>query len=330
MEYRFLGKTGIMVSKLCFGTMTFGAEADEAESAAMFKACLAAGVNFFDCADIYAGGRSEEILGRLVRTCRDKVVITSKTYFRSSDDVNGMGASRLHIMSSIERSLRRLGTDRIDVYFIHRFDDKTPLEETFRALDDLVRQGKILYTGVSNFAAWQIEKALGVTAAAGMTSIHCVQPMYNLVKRQVESEILPMAMAEKLGVMTYSPLGGGLLSGKYAPDKRPDAGRLTIHKIYQTRYADELNYDIAARFTALAAKKGKPPAALAVAWAASHPAVTSAIIGARNCDQLKDSLAAADIKMTDALRAEISSLSPEPAPATDRNEERTEFSFGVR
>jgi len=330
MNYVFLGRTGVKVSAVCFGTMTFGAEADEAGSSALFAACRDAGVNFFDCADIYAGGRSEEILGRLIKDCRSEVVITSKVYFAASKDVNAMGASRRHIMESAEASLKRLGTDRIDLYFIHRFDDRTPLEETLRALDDLVRQGKVLYPAASNFAAWQTAKALGVSAREGYASLYCIQPMYNLVKRQAEVEILPMAGSEGLGVIPYSPLAGGLLSGKYGVAKRPESGRLTTHKISQARYGDALYYEVAERFTEFARERGHHPAALAVAWVAAHPAVTAPIIGARTTDQLRTCLAALDIPMTAELRDGISALSPEPPPATDRNEERTEFTFGVR
>lgn len=331
MTYKFLGKTGVKVSTIAFGTMSFGADADEAGSAAMFEACRAVGVNVFDCADMYAGGRSEEILGRLVKDCREEVLVTSKVYFATSKDVNGMGASRRHVMSAVEGSLRRLQTDRIDIYFIHRFDDRTPLEETLRALDDLVRQGKVVYTGASNFAAWQVAKALGISAKEGLAAFACIQPMYNLVKRQAESEVLPMAESEGLGVFPYSPLGGGLLSGKYGVGRKPESGgRLISNKIYRARYGDALNFEVAERFAAFAAERGFDPVGLAVAWAASHPAVTAPIVGARSAAQLGASLAAVDIPMTPGLRAEISALTPEPAPATDRNEEKTEFSFGVR
>ena len=330
MNYKFLGRSGLKVSSLCFGTMTFGAEADEAESAAMFRACRDAGINFFDCADIYAGGRSEEILGRLIRDGREDVVITSKAYFATSKDVNAMGASRRHLMSAVEASLRRLGTDRVDVYFIHRFDDRTALEDTLRALDDLVRQGKVVYTGASNFAAWQVAKALGICQNSGWAPLTCIQPMYSLVKRQAEVEILPMAQSEKLGVIPYSPLAGGLLSGKYEAGPAPERGRLMNHKISQMRYGEAWYHEVAGRFAAFARERGLDPVSLAIAWAGSHPAVTAPIIGARTVGQLRACLAAADVPMTEGLRAEISALSPEPPPATDRNEERTEFSFGIR
>jgi aryl-alcohol dehydrogenase-like predicted oxidoreductase len=310
--------------------MTFGAEADEAESSAMFRACRDAGVNFFDCADIYAGGRSEEILGRLIKDGREDVVITSKAYFATSKDVNAMGASRRHILSAVEASLRRLGTDRIDIYFVHRFDDRTALEDTLRALDDLVRQGKVVYTGASNFAAWQVAKALGISVNRGWVPFSCIQPMYNLVKRQAEVEILPMARSEDLGVFPYSPMAGGLLSGKYGTAGRPGTGRLATHKISQTRYGEASYAEVAGRFTAFARERGFDPAGLAIAWVAGQPAVTAPIIGARDRAQLRACLSAVDIPMTQDLWSEISALSPEPPPATDRNEERTEFTFGVR
>ncbi|MFH1942898.1 MAG: aldo/keto reductase [bacterium] len=330
MEYKFLGKTGVKVSSLCFGTMSFGGDADEATSEAMFHRCREAGINFFDCADVYQKGRAEEILGRLVAPCRDEVVITSKVYFPMGDDVNAGGASRRHIIASIEASLKRLKTDRIDFYFIHRFDDRTELTETLRALDDLVRQGKILYPAASNFAAWQVAKSLGICAKEGWSEFKCIQPMYNLVKRQAEVELLPLAQSENLGVIPYSPLGGGLLTGKYGPSKKPKSSRLTENKIYQTRYGDASCYETAQRFTDYARKNGFDPAALAVAWVAGHPAVTASIIGARNIEQLEGSLKSLDIRMTPELRAEISGLSSEPPPATDRNEERTPFQFGTR
>lgn len=330
MNYQFLGRTGVKVSALCFGTMSFGGDADESVSAELFKYCRDKGINFFDCADVYAGGKSEEILGRLIKDCREEVVITSKVYFAAGQDPNAMGASRRHIMYAVEGSLRRLATDRIDLYFIHRFDDATPLEETLRALDDLLRQGKILYTGASNFAAWQVEKALGISAREGLEAFACLQPMYNLVKRQAETEIFPMAQAEGLAVIPYSPLGGGLLAGKYGVGKKPAAGRLVSNKIYVTRYGDNMNYEIADRFVELARSRGFDPASLAVAWVGSNPAVTAPIIGARNIEQLRSSVASVDIPMTPELRAEISALSPEPPPATDRSEERTPFHFGIR
>ncbi|HVF09940.1 MAG TPA: aldo/keto reductase [Abditibacteriaceae bacterium] len=322
MQYRFLGRTGVQVSGLCFGTMSFGGDADEATSAALFGRCRDAGINFFDTANVYAAGRSEEILGRLIADCRDEIILTSKVHFPAGADINARGSSRRHIMLAVDASLRRLGTDRLDLYFLHRFDSHTPAEETLRALDDLVRQGKILYPAVSNWAAWQIAKALGISAREGLARFACIQPMYSLVKRQAEVEILPLALSEQVGVISYSPLGGGLLTGKYGVHQRPEQGRLVTDKLYGQRYGDTVYYEIAERFTDHAQGRGIHPAALAVAWVMAHPAVTAPIIGARNIQQLEPSLAAVDVPMTPAWRAEIAALSVEPPPATDRSEEQ--------
>ena len=330
MEYKFIGRTGVRVSTLCFGTMSFGGDADKETSAALFHRCREAGINFFDCANTYQTGGAEEILGELIADCRDEVILTSKVYFPMGKDINARGASRRHIVASVEASLKRLKTDRLDFYFIHRFDPHTPLEETLRALDDLVQWGKILYPAASNFAAWQVAKALGISAGAGWPRFECLQPMYNLVKRQVEVEILPMALYENLGVITYSPLGGGLLSGKYGTSLRPSSGRLLENERYRVRYADNQVYEIAERFCNYALSHGFAPASLAVAWVAGHPAVTAPIIGARNLEQLEDSLKSLDIKLTPEMRAEISALSPEPPLATDREEERILDSFRGR
>ena len=329
-SHRYLGDTGVKVSPLCMGTMTFGGPADRETSAAMFRRCREAGINVFDCANVYEDGRSEEILGELVADCRDEVVLTTKAYFPMGDDPNARGASRYHLVRAVEDSLRRLDTDRIDVFFVHRFDEQTGLAETLRALDDLVRQGKVLYLGASNFAAWQVMKALGRQRAEGWTPFHVIQPMYNLTKRQAEVELLPLAESENLGVLSYSPLGGGLLTGKYGIDQKPNEGRLVENPMYQTRYGADVHYEVADRFTTFAEEHGYDPAALAVAWVAHHPAVTAPIIGARTLDQLEGSLGALDIDMTEDLRAEISALSPAPPPATDRVEERSEHTYGNR
>ena len=323
MQYVTLGRTGMKVSRLCFGTMSFGGDADEQTSAAMFSRCREAGINFFDCADFYQKGRAEEILGSLAASCRDQLVLTSKVFAPMSDDVNDRGLSRRHIMLAVENSLRRLRTDRLDLYFCHAFDPAAAMEETLRAMDDLVRQGKVLHPAVSNWAAWQIERALGISARQHLARFECVQPMYNLVKRQAEVEILPMAAAESLGVIPYSPLGGGLLTGKYGPARRPETGRLVQNDNYRRRYAEEGYYQTAESFVEHARTRGVHPATLAVAWVMNHPAVTAPIIGARNLQQLEPSLAAADLDMTDQQRAEISALSPEPPLATDRSEEKT-------
>ena len=321
MDYRILGRTGVKVSPLCFGTMSFGDIADETESARMFRRCRELGINFFDCANVYAGGRSEEILGDLLADCRDDIVLTTKVVSSTGADINAGGASRRHIQLSVEDSLRRLKTDRIDVYFLHHHDANTPIEETLRALDDLVRQGKILYPAVSNWSAWQVMKAQGIAKYEGLSRIECLQPMYNLVKRQAEVEILPLAQHENIGVIPYSPLGGGLLTGKYAAAAQPDSGRLLENRMYMKRYGVADYHQTAADFSAHARERGLHPATLAVAWVMAHPAITAPIIGARNLDQLEASLAALDVAMTDEWHAEISALSAAPPPAHDRLEE---------
>ena len=322
MEYRPLGRTGVQVSCLGMGAMSFGGEAGQETAEAMFHRCREAGINLFDTANVYNGGRSEEILGGLVAHCRDEIVLTSKVHFPTGDDVNARGLSRRHIRQAVEASLKRLGTDRLDLYFVHSFDAHTPIEETLRALDDLVRQGKILYPAVSNWAAWQIAKALGISTCKGLARFECIQPMYNLVKRQAEVEILPLAHAEQVGVISYSPLGAGLLSGKYGTAHRPEKGRLVENPSYRQRYGLPVYYEIAERFVAHARERGVHPVSLAVAWVMSHPAVTAPLIGARNLEQLEAALGALDVPMTPGWRAEISALSVEPPPATDRLEEK--------
>lgn len=322
MQFRILGRTGVKVSQLCFGTMSFGAEADEATAAAMFKRCREIGINFFDCANSYSTGRAEEILGKLAASERNELVLTTKVCSPMGKGVNDRGLSRRHIMLQVEASLRRLKTDRIDLLFVHHFDRDTPMEETLRALDDLVEQGKILYPGVSNWSAWQIAKAHGVAAREHLARFECIQPMYNLVKRQAEVEILPFAQSEQVGVIPYSPLGGGLLSGKYSTKDKPEQGRLVQNKMYNKRYGEGMYYEIAENFTAHAQSRGLHPATLAIAWVMAHPAITAPIIGARNVEQLEASLAAVDVPMTPAWWQEISALSYEPPLATDRSEEK--------
>ena len=223
-------------------------------------------------------------------------------------------------MQAAEASLKRLNTDYIDFYFVHSFDEETSMEETIRALDDLQHQRKILYPAVSNWAAWQMAKALGISARECLARFELIQPMYNLVKRQAETEIFPFAQSEQLGVISYSPLGAGLLTGKYGVGKKPEQGRIIEEARYRDRYRYESDYQTADRLTEYAEKLGISPATLAIAWVMGHPAVTAPIIGARNLEQLKDSLAAAEFELSGDMREILSGFSRVPEPATDRTE----------
>ncbi|MEZ4609780.1 MAG: aldo/keto reductase [Caldilineaceae bacterium] len=274
MNYVTLGSTGVQVSQLCFGVMSFGGDADEATSAAMYRRTRDAGINFYDCANVYQRGRAEEILGKLMADERDELVITTKVGSRMRDGVNGDGLSRRHIMREAEDSLRRLGTDRIDLYFLHRFDNAVPMEETLRALDDLVTQGKVLYPAVSNWAAWQIAKSLGVSTQEGLASFACIQPMYNLTKRQAEVEILPLAQAEGLGVFRtarWAAVCWGNTAQRRARQRSPHGQR----HVCQALRCGVADYEVAERFTEYAKEKDIHPATLAVAWVGAHPGVTA-------------------------------------------------------
>jgi len=320
MRHVYLGATGLQVSELCFGTMTFGKEADPQASAAIYRRCREAGINFFDCANVYANGETERILGGLVAGERDRLILTSKVGGAMGDGPNRVGLSRRAVLYECEQSLRRLGTEWIDVYFAHRFDPLVPMDDVLHAFDTLRVQGKIRYFGVSNWAAWQIAKALGASALKGVVAPSVMQPMYNLVKRQAEVELFPLAMDAGMGVIVYNPLGGGVLTGKYgAAGAGP--GRLAESEMYRKRYREDWMYTAAQDLQALAAEAGLSPVSLAVAWAARHPAVSCPIIGARTVEQLEPALRAPEIELTAEMYARMRALAPSPPPATDRTDD---------
>lgn len=326
MKYVQLGKAGFRVSEICLGTMTFGNEADDKTSFQIMDRATEAGVNFFDTADIYSQGRSEEIIGAWMRERREEIVVATKVHYPTGTGPNERGSSRVHILRGVHQSLRRLQTDHIDILYLHHWDAETPLDESLAAMDDLVRAGKVLYCGVSNFSAWQTVRAIDICSARGWAPIAVTQPQYSLVKRIAEVEILPMALHEGVAVCPYSPMGAGLLTGKY---QRKETGRISTNPMYIERYRDPQYIDTSNRFVAYAEKKGVHPATLSVAWVLAHPAVTSPIIGARNIEQLDIGLAAADLRVSTEMYAEISGLSPAPPLATDR--ERTTFTpFGLK
>lgn len=301
---------GTPISGLCFGAMQFGGTADERDSEEMYVACRDRGITFFDTAHAYTDGASETFLGRFCANEREELVIATKAAYTG-------GSSRDNILSSFDISRQRLNMDMVDILYLHRWDDDTPLEETFETLADLQSSGRIRFIGVSNFAAWQVMKAQAVADRLG-ARIDILQPMYSLVKRQAEVEILPMAAAEGFAVASYSPLGGGLLTGKYL---KGGDGRLISDERYAARYQPDWMHAAAQGLSDVANDLNVSPATLAVAWAARHPAVTAPIISARNAAQLRVSLLATDFDMSDELYERISGLTPKPAPATDRLEE---------
>lgn len=311
MKQTLTSPNGTPASPLAFGTMQFGGKADSTQSREMFDACIAAGITHFDTAHLYTDGASETLLGAFVQDQRDSLIIATKAAYSG-------GSGRDNILSSAETSRQRMNLDTLDVLYLHRYDDETDLNETFQGFADLKAQGHIRHIGVSNFAAWQVVKAARVAAKFDL-SIAVTQPMYNLVKRQAEVEILPMADDLNILVAPYSPLGGGLLTGKYATG---DTGRLTQDDRYAARYGQDVMHKAAADLSALAADLGTDPATLAVAWVAAHPTGPSPIISARTATQLAPSMAALNYTMTPEVYAKLSALIPTPAPATDRTEEQ--------
>lgn len=297
-------------SPLCFGAMQFGGTADASASAAMFDACLDAGLSFFDTAHAYTGGESERILGRLVAPHRDRLIVATKVSYAG-------GSGRSNILASFDESRRRLGIDAVDLLYLHRWDAHTPQEETWETLAALVQRGTVRHLGVSNHAAWQTMKAQQAAARFGVR-VAAIQPMYNLVKRQAEVEILPMAADQGIAVAPYSPLGGGLLTGKYASG---GDGRLTTDDRYAARYGPRWMHEAAEGLARLAAEAGTHPATLAVAWAMAHPAVTAPIVSARSAEQLAPSLTAMTAPLDADVMARVGRLTPTPPPATDRLEE---------
>lgn len=330
MKYKLLGKTGLQVSNISFGTMTLANEADKKESIKMFNLAKDHGVNLFDCANKYSNGESEIILGECIKDCRDEVIITSKAGSRTSSNINDIGTSKKHLMLELEKSLKRLNTDYIDIYYLHYFDEYTAIEDSMRFLDDAIKQGKILYSGVSNWSAWQTMKSIHISKSNLLNSIDCIQPMYSLIKRQAEVEILPLAKDQNLGVISYSPIGSGLLTGKYKSIQKNENVRLKEKKYYDQRYTHDIYTQTADKFHQFALENGFDSAALAISWAASHEDITSCLVGARNSDQLVNNLKAIQIDMTSELRDKITSLSFEPFPAHDRLEEKIDQSNKLR
>ncbi len=313
MNTRRLGRTGLKVSEICLGTMTFGHQCDEETSFAIMNKAADRGVYFIDTADVYpvppspeTAGRTEEIVGRWLKGQRDRYVLATKCRMRVGTGPNDEGLSRRHILRACEDSLHRLQTDCIDLYQPHSPDPDTPAEETLRALEDLVRQGKVRYLGCSNFPAWQVALALGISDRHGWARYDCVQPRYNLLWREIESELLPLCRDQGLGVIAYNPLAGGFLTGKYQKlDQLQEGTRFTLGKtgeLYRERYWQQAQLEAVRRLDEVLKRRGKSLVQMAVAWVLAQPGITSAIIGASRPEQLDQSLAAVDVQLNDEER----------------------------
>ena len=324
MEYRYLGRTGLRVSALSLGTMTFGGarsdwfravgstEVDEART--LVDLCVEAGVNLFDTADVYSNGASEEILGQALGSRRGDVLVATKLHGRMGEGPNDLGQSRHHIVSAVEASLRRLGTDYIDILQVHGYDGRTAIEETLRALDDLVRAGKVRYLGCSNYSAWQLMKALGASERERLTRYEPLQAYYSLLGRELEHELVPLCLDQEVGILVWSPLAFGLLSGKYRRGQpEPEGTRRTAWGEPGT-IDEEQAYDVIEVLHELADARGSTPARVALAWLLARRGVASAIVGARNREQLEDNLAAVELELDAREIERLDGASARPLP----------------
>jgi aryl-alcohol dehydrogenase-like predicted oxidoreductase len=322
LEYRYLGKTGLKVSELCLGAMTFGGDADEASSRQMMDRFAEAGGNFIDTADVYSRGISEEIVGRwLEGRNRDDFVVATKVRFGMGNGPNDVGLSRKHILAGVDNSLRRLKTDYIDLYQVHCWDRPTPLEETLSTLDGLVRSGKVRYIGASNFMAYQLQKAIDISRGHGWEPFTCLQPLYNLLDRYVELELLHVCQTEGVGIIPWSPLRGGWLSGKYrrgmaspVEGTRVDSAEKHGWSEAWSVYNTERTWSILDALFAVATETGKSAAQVALNWLLGKPGVTAPIVGARTTKHLEDNLGATGWRLTDEQMARLDAISALPLP----------------
>jgi len=311
MEYRSLGRTGVKVSPLCLGCMNFGWGTEEAESIQIIDRAIDAGINFLDTADVYGQGASETITGKAIKNKRDAVVLATKVHGKMGEEPNDQGNSRLHIMRGCEDSLRRLGVDHIDLYQIHRPQSGIPIDETLRAMDDLVKQGKVRYIGTSTFAAWQLLESLWQSEKWGLNRFVCDQPPYNLLDRRIERELLPMAQTYGFGIIPWSPLAGGFLTGKYKrQEQSPQGSRYENGKFRNGDPVPETVWDVVEGVEQIAREKACAMDALALSWCLSNPVVTSPIIGPRTMEQLEDNLKALEVTVTDEDRKRFDELIP--------------------
>lgn len=312
MHYRNLGRAGIKVSPLCLGTMMFGGQTDEAESIRIMHKALDQGINFFDTADMYARGQSEVLVGKALAGRRDKVVLATKGRQPMADGPNQSGASRLHLMRALDASLKRLAVDYVDLYYVHTPDYETPIEETLRALDDMVKSGKVVYTACSNFRAWRVCEALWTSDKHGLHRFACVQPLYNIVNRDVEVELFPLCKEHGLGVVSYSPLARGILSGKYKPGEPFPDGSRAARNDARMKQAElrEASLVIAQQIEAHCRKRDVTPTHFALAWCLANPILTSVILGPRTMQQFDDNSGCLGVTIGEEDEAFIDSLVP--------------------
>lgn len=312
MEYKTLGRAGVKVSSLCLGTMMFGGPTNEKDSIRIIHRAMDAGINFLDTANVYNVGESERVIRKAVGEDREKWVIATKVHGSMGDDVNESGSHRFHIMSAVEASLKRLGTDHIDVYYLHRWDASTRIAESLRALDDCVRQGKVRYIACSNFEAWRVCESLWTSKQQELEEFVCVQPLYNIVNRDIEVELLPFCQKYGVGVVPYSPLARGVLSGKYLSGKKPPKGSRAARqdrRILQTELREE-SFEVAQKLIPLAEAHGKTLTQFALAWVLANPTITSVIIGPRTMEQLEDNLGCLDCAVTEDDEKAVDQLVP--------------------
>ena len=312
MQYRNLGRAGVKVSPICLGTMMFGGPADEAESVRIMHQALDEGVNFFDTANMYTAGRSEEIVGKAIADRRERVILATKGRQPVGEGPNDRGASRRHLMQALDASLKRLNTDYVDIYYNHAPDYDTPIEETLRAMDDMVRSGRVHYIGCSNFRAWRLCEALWTSDVRNLHAFCCVQPLYNIVNRDIEVELLPLCQEHGIGVVSYSPLARGILTGKYQPGEPFPAGSRASRNDKRIQQAElrDASLEISQQIAAHCAEKGVAPSQFALAWCLANPILTSVIVGPKNVEQLTDNLGCFEVTITDEDEAFIDGLVP--------------------
>jgi len=311
MEYRNLGRSGLKVSQMALGTNAFGTRADEATSIRIVHAALDAGINLVDTADMYGNGESERIIGKAIRDRRSQVVLATKGVSRMGDGPNDAGASRQHILAAVDASLRRLGTDCIDLYQLHWWDNETPLEETLETLNDLVRWGKVRYIGCSNYAGWQIVKAIGIQERRGFARFISHQPEYSPVNREIEREVIPACLAEGVGQIVYYPLAGGLFTGKYRRGEAPPQGSraVTQGERFVNRWLTDRNFALMERLAELAVEAGMSLLHLVLAWIMARPGITAAIVGATRVEQVLENAGACGVRLTPELIQRVDELS---------------------